>query len=209
MRYVKKYKIKAVNGWKQVKLNMFGAHNIQNALAVIAVAIELNISEENTRIAFGAFMGVKRRFTKIAEINGVTFIDDYAHHPTEIKVVLEVAKKICKRKIYAVVQPHRYSRLKKFINDFAKSLELSDVTLICPIYTAGEINNGTDHFTLLKIMNENQKTEAIFVQDALVLYDKLSNVVANGDYVIFLGAGDVTKWAQTVVEQFSINNNGV
>ena len=195
---VDKYGVDRV--WPGFSLNIFGKHNVQNSLAAICVGLELRISEENMKIALGSFMGVRRRFTKVAEIDGVTIIDDYAHHPVEISAVLEAARSVCKGKIYAVIQPHRHSRLKNFLPEFGKSLELSDYSLVIPIYSAGEQNNGIDHFSLLKVLNENKKVPADFAQDVLTLKSKISDKVKAGDFVIFLGAGDITRWAYQLAD---------
>ncbi len=195
---IDKYGVDGV--WSGFSLNIFGKHNVQNSLAAICVGLELRISEENMKIALGSFMGVRRRFTKVAEIDGVTIIDDYAHHPVEISAVLEAARSICKGKVYAVVQPHRHSRLKNFLFEFGKCLELSDYCFVIPIYSAGEQNNGTDHFSLLKVLNENKKVPADFAQDVLTLRSKISDAVKSGDFVIFLGAGDVTRWAYQLAD---------
>lgn len=181
--------------WKGFSLNMFGSHNVQNALAAISVGLELHISEEDIKVAFGSFMGVRRRFTKVAEVNGVLIIDDYGHHPVEITAVLKAARTSCEGRIFAVIQPHRYSRLKNFLPDFAKCLELSDEAFVAPIYSAGEQNNGVDHFTLLKVLRENEGVQSDFVQDVATLKNKLKDRLHPGDFVIFLGAGDITRWA--------------
>lgn len=181
--------------WSNVNLPMFGAHNVQNALAAIAVAVELDISEDNVRIALGSFMGVKRRFTRVAEVDGVTIIDDYAHHPVEIAAVLNAARTSCKGKIYAVMQPHRHTRLKNFLSDFAKVLELADHAYITPIYSAGEPNNDVDHFSLLKKLQDNGIVDVDFVQNVETLGTKIAKMLRPGDFVIFLGAGDITQWA--------------
>jgi UDP-N-acetylmuramate--alanine ligase len=190
---IEKYNVNKV--WEGFALNIFGKHNIQNSLAAIAVGLELRISEENMKMALGSFMGVKRRFTKVADINDVTIIDDYAHHPVEISAVLKAARSVCKGKIIAVMQPHRHSRLKNFLPEFAKSLELSDYCFVLPIYSAGEQNNGVDHFSLLKVLNGNKKIPADFAQDVQTLKLKISDILAPEDFVVFLGAGDVTRWA--------------
>ena len=190
--------------WKNFSLSMFGKHNIQNALAAVSSALELKISEENMRIALGSFMGVKRRFTRVADVNGVVIIDDYAHHPVEIEAVLKAARTSCSGKIFAVMQPHRHTRLTNFLDDFAKSLELSDHAFVTPIYSAGEKNNGVDHFSLLKKINENGVVSADFVLDIHALKEKLSGMMSAEDLVIFLGAGDITQWAYnfaTLLEQ--------
>ena len=195
---VSKYKIAAE--WKNFSLPMFGEHNISNALAAIAAGLELGISEDDMRIALGSFMGVKRRFTKVAEVNGVTIIDDYAHHPVEIEAVLRAARTTCRGKIFAVMQPHRHTRLKNFLDDFARVLELSDRAFVAPIYTAHESNNGVDHFTLLKQTEKNKKVEASFVKDVSDLATQIKPLLHPEDFVIFLGAGDITQWAYALPE---------
>jgi len=186
--------------WQHISSNMVGEHNVQNALAAVCVALQLHISEENVRIALGSFMGVKRRFMKVGEVDGVTIIDDYGHHPVEISAVLKAARTVCSGRIIAVMQPHRYSRLQNFLNDFAKVLELSDQAFIAPIYSAGEQSNGIDHFSLLKKVKENNVILAEFAQDVKTLHSMLSGRVNNGDYIVFLGAGDITKWASELFE---------
>ena len=195
---IEKYNVDKV--WEGFSLNIFGKHNVQNSLAAIAVGLELRISEENMKMALGSFMGVKRRFTKVADINGVTIIDDYAHHPVEISAVLKAARSVCKGKIIAVMQPHRHSRLKNFLPEFAKCLELSDYCFVLPIYSAGEQNNGVDHFSLLKVLNENKKVPSDFAQDIQTLKSKISDMLASEDFVVFLGAGDITHWAYQLAD---------
>lgn len=190
---MEKYGVNEV--WSGFSSNIYGKHNVQNALAAICAGLELRISEDNMKIALSSFMGVKRRFTKVAEINGVTIIDDYGHHPVEIASVLEAARNSCKGKIYAVIQPHRYTRLKNFLPDFAKCLELSDYVFVTPIYSAGEQNNGIDHFSLLRALKENSKVPADFAQDVDTLKSKIAAMLNPSDMVIFLGAGDITQWA--------------
>ncbi|MDR2724075.1 MAG: UDP-N-acetylmuramate--L-alanine ligase [Holosporaceae bacterium] len=202
---VKKYKLHE-NKWRNFTLNMFGVHNVQNALAAVAVGLELAISEEDMRVALGSFMGVKRRFTTVANVNGVKIIDDYAHHPVEIEAVLKAARAICSGSIFAIIQPHRHSRLKNFLADFAKVLEQSDRVFVIPIYSAGEKNNGIDHFSLLKLLNENNRVPADFIPELPLLVEKIENEAQVGDFVIFLGAGDITQWAYDLVAQLIIRN---
>lgn len=200
---IRKYGIDLAGGWKRVSSNMFGEHNVQNALAAICAGLELGISEENIRMALGAFSGVRRRFTKVADIDGVRIIDDYAHHPVEISAVLKAARQSCKGKIYAVIQPHRYTRLHNFLNDFGEALQLSDYVIVTPIYSAGEMNNGVDHFSLLKCLNEINGTPSDFAQSVSVLKDKLCDKVKPGDFVVFLGAGDITQWAYQLADMLT------
>lgn len=198
-RFVDKYKI-ANTFWKGITLSMPGKHNVQNSLTAIAIALELGISENNVRIAFGSFMGVKRRFTNVATVSGVSIIDDYAHHPIEINAVLVAAKKSCSGKIYVIMQPHRYTRLKKFLNEFAQSLKTADHVFIAPIYSAGEKENGINHFSLVDKIKENCVPSVDFVADVEGMSEKLSDKLCSGDMVIFLGAGDITKWAYKFAE---------
>lgn len=190
---VKKYNLKK-DHWLNLSLPMFGIHNVQNSLAAIASGLELNISEEDIRIALGGFMGVNRRFTKIVEVDGISVIDDYAHHPVEIEAVLKAAKSACFGHIYVVMQPHRYTRLKNFLQDFASILSEADFAFITPIYAAGEKSNGVDHFSLLERLKEN-RVKSVFVSNVEDLIKKTSGMLKTGDFLIFLGAGDITKWA--------------
>ncbi|MDR2682212.1 MAG: UDP-N-acetylmuramate--L-alanine ligase [Holosporaceae bacterium] len=183
------------DNWKGFRLPMFGKHNVQNALAAIAVGLEFRIPEEAMRVALGSFMGVNRRFTRVADVNGVAIVDDYAHHPVEIEAVLRAARSFCTGKIYAVMQPHRYTRLTNFLPDFAKVLELSDAAFVAPVYSAHEQYNGVDHFSLLKQIKENGVLQADFVLDINDLKNKIAPLLRSGDFVIFLGAGDFTQWA--------------
>jgi UDP-N-acetylmuramate--alanine ligase len=204
---VKRYKL-GEDTWKDFTLSMLGAHNVQNALAAISVGLELSISEEDIRVAFGSFMGVKRRFTTVADINGVKIIDDYAHHPVEIEAVFRAARSACDTKIFAVIQPHRYTRLRNFLQDFAKVLELSDHVFVTPIYSAGEENNGVDHFSLLNLLNEKGMVEADFAEDATTLKEKIQHKIQSGDFIVFLGAGDITHWAYALADELAkINGN--
>jgi UDP-N-acetylmuramate--alanine ligase len=199
---VKKYKLDK-SKWENFVVNMFGFHNVQNALAAISVGLELEISEEDIRVALGSFAGVKRRFTKVAEIDGVSIIDDYAHHPVEIEAVLKAARNACDGQIFAVIQPHRHTRLKNFLSDFARVLEQSDRVFVAPIYSAGEADNGTDHFTLLNLLKENGIVKADFVQNLSALKDKIKEETRSGDFVIFLGAGDITQWAYGLADNLT------
>jgi UDP-N-acetylmuramate--alanine ligase len=158
------------------------------------------------RGAIGSFMGVKRRFTTVAEISGVRIIDDYAHHPVEIEAALQAARNVCRGKIFAVIQPHRHTRLKNFLSDFAKVLELSDRVFVAPIYSAGEEDNGTDHFSLLNLLKENGIVQADFARNLADLKDKVDEETKVGDFVIFLGAGDITQWAYGLTDELAKTN---
>jgi UDP-N-acetylmuramate--alanine ligase len=198
---VDRYKLSS-NKWSAFSITMLGAHNVQNSLAAISAGLESSVSEEDIRVALGSFSGVKRRFTTVAEINGVKIIDDYAHHPVEIDAVLKAAKHSCSGRIFTVIQPHRYTRLKNFLPDFAKVLERSHYVFVAPIYTAGEPNNGVDHFSLLDLLKKNGNVESEFASNLLELKHKIVKKVRSGDFVIFLGAGDITQWAHGFAENF-------
>ena len=124
---------------EDIHLPMAGRHNVQNALAAIAVAIELGLDDATIQKGFAAFGGVKRRFTKVGETAGVTIIDDYGHHPVEIKAVLSAAREFATGKVIAVVQPHRYSRLGRLMDEFAQAFNDADQVLVTPVYAAGEV----------------------------------------------------------------------
>ncbi|MDR0555890.1 MAG: UDP-N-acetylmuramate--L-alanine ligase [Holosporaceae bacterium] len=199
---VQKYKLGS-NRWGNFTMNMFGAHNVQNALAAVSVGVALGISEDDMHMALNSFMGVKRRFTTIAEVNGVKIVDDYAHHPVEIDAVLRAARNICSGRIFSIIQPHRHTRLKNFLNDFAKVLEQSDRVLVTPIYSAGEKHNGVDHFSLLSLLQKNGVVAANFTADVSMLMEQLGGEIRAGDFIIFLGAGDITRWAHQLPNEFA------
>ncbi|MDR1236147.1 MAG: UDP-N-acetylmuramate--L-alanine ligase [Holosporaceae bacterium] len=199
---VKRYGLPG-NRWENFTLSMHGAHNVQNSLAVISTGLELSISEEDMRLALGSFMGVKRRFTAVGDVNGAKVIDDYAHHPAEIDAVLRAARNICTGKIFAIVQAHRHTRLQNFLSDFAGVLEMSDRVFVTPIYSAGEENNGTDHFSLLNLLRKNNVVKSDFVQDIFELKHAIKDEIRPGDFIIFLGAGDITRWAYGFADEFS------
>jgi UDP-N-acetylmuramate--alanine ligase len=121
-----------------IQVSMPGRHNVQNALAAIAVALELGISDEAIVRGFERFDGVKRRFTKVGEIGGAVVIDDYAHHPTEIRAVLAAAREGAEQRVIAVMQPHRYTRLQALMDDFQNAFNDADVVFVTPVYPAGE-----------------------------------------------------------------------
>ena len=119
-------------------LQMPGDHNALNATAAVAVAHELGISDDGHRKGFKSFTGVKRRFTRTGAHNGVTVFDDYGHHPVEIAAVLKAARKVTKRRVIAVMQPHRYTRLSSLFNEFCTCFNDADLVIVAPVYAAGE-----------------------------------------------------------------------
>ncbi|MBX3562917.1 MAG: UDP-N-acetylmuramate--L-alanine ligase [Sphingomonas sp.] len=179
-----------------VHLPMPGRHNVQNALAAIGVAIELGISDEVIARGFDQFGGVKRRFTKVGEVDGVTIIDDYGHHPVEIKAVLSAAREGAEGRVIAVVQPHRFTRLQSLFEDFQGAFNDADLVLVAPVFAAGEAPiEGVDHEVLVEGLKQRGHLGAYAVADVDDVCAKLKSLAAPGDMVICLGAGDITKWA--------------
>jgi len=179
-----------------IELPMPGRHNVQNALAAIGVAAELGIPDETIARGFEKFDGVKRRFTKVGEVDGVAIIDDYGHHPIEIKAVLSAARESAAGRVIAVVQPHRYTRLASLMDEFQLAFNDADFVLVAPVYAAGEAPlDGVSHETLVEGLRERGHLGAQAVADAGEVCRHLRDLAAPGDMIICLGAGDITKWA--------------
>ncbi|MFM7377399.1 MAG: UDP-N-acetylmuramate--L-alanine ligase, partial [Erythrobacter sp.] len=185
-----------------VHLPMPGRHNVQNALAAIAVAIEMGCSDEVIRTGFARFGGVRRRFTKVGTValadGSVTVIDDYAHHPVEIRAVLSAAREAVAAggRVIAVAQPHRYTRLKDLMNDFQSCFDDADIAYVAPVYPAGEEPiEGVDHAALVAGMKARGHRAAREIAGADALAETLAGEVQPGDLVVCLGAGDITRWA--------------
>jgi UDP-N-acetylmuramate--alanine ligase len=186
--------------WSRLRLPMAGQHNVQNALAAIAVARELGGDEESIRQALGKFGGVKRRFTMVGDWNGVRVIDDYGHHPVEIRAVLSAARDVQGQgRVFAVVQPHRYSRLRDLFEDFCTCFNDADHVLVAPVYSAGEAPiEGISGESLTKGLIEHGHRSAISLSSLDVLPSALRDSLMPGDLVVCLGAGDITTHAQSL-----------
>src|SRR3546814_454613 len=179
-----------------VSLPMPGRHNVQNALAAIGVALEMGIPDEIVAHGFDKFHGVKRRFTKVGEVEGVAIIDDYGHHPGEIKAVLAAAREGAEGRVIAVVQPHRYTRLRDLMDDFQGAFNDADIVYVAPVYAAGEEPiDGVDSEALVEGLKQRGHRMVAGVADHQDLARQLRDIAAPGDMVICLGAGDITKWA--------------
>lgn len=172
-------------------LNVPGIHNVSNALAVIAVARALNISMEHIRRGLLAFEGTDRRFEYKGEFNGITVIDDYAHHPTEITATLTAAKNYPHHTTWCVFQPHTYSRTKAFLNDFAKSLSLADKVILADIFPAREEDPGDIHSRDIQELITAAGGEAYYFPTFEEIEDFLIKNCEHGDLLITMGAGDV------------------
>jgi UDP-N-acetylmuramate--alanine ligase len=185
-----------VRAIEDVRLPMPGKHNVQNALAAIAVALELGVSDDVIRGGFAKFGGVKRRFTKVGETNGVTIIDDYGHHPVEIRAVLAAAREAAQGRVIAVCQPHRYTRLSNLLTEFETAFNDADLVYVAPVYAAGETPiEGIDAAALVAGLKARGHRAAAEIGDAASLARELAGVAQPGDLVVCLGAGDITKWA--------------
>jgi len=179
-----------------IELPMPGRHNVQNALAAVAVAVEMGCPDEVIRTGFAKFSGVKRRFTKVGEVDDVAVIDDYGHHPVEIRAVLAAAREGVKGRVIAVVQPHRYTRLRDHMDDFQTAFNDADVVYAAPVYPAGEQPiEGVDSAALVAGMKERGHRSAQVIAGPEPLADALAATIQPGDMVVCLGAGDITKWA--------------
>jgi UDP-N-acetylmuramate--alanine ligase len=177
-------------------LPMPGKHNVTNALAAIAVARELGASDDQIRKGLTNFEGVKRRFTKVGEWNGIRIIDDYGHHPVEIAAVLKAARQVTSGKVVAVVQPHRFTRLQALFDDFARCLNDADVVAIADVYTAGETPiEGIDADALVRGARDHGHKRVSKLASPDDLADFLRAECASGDIFVCLGAGDITAWA--------------
>jgi UDP-N-acetylmuramate--alanine ligase len=181
---------------EDIHLPMPGRHNVQNALSAVAVAVEMGVEDEIIRTGFGKFGGVKRRFTKVGEVNGVSIIDDYGHHPVEIRAVLAAAREGVKGRVIAVVQPHRFTRLRDHMEDFAAAFNDADIVYAAPVYAAGEQPiEGVDSAAMVEGIKDRGHRSAHLTSGAEQLANQLAAVVQDGDMVVCLGAGDITKWA--------------
>jgi UDP-N-acetylmuramate--alanine ligase len=184
-----------------VQVPIPGRHNVQNALAAIAVALELGISDEDIVGGFSRFDGVKRRFTRVGEVDGAVVIDDYAHHPTEIRAVLAAAREGAEGRVIAVMQPHRYTRLESLMDDFQSAFNDADVVFVTPVYPAGEEPiEGVDSNALAEGLRAHGHRMVRSVDSLDDLCAALRDLAAEGDMVICMGAGDITKWAAALPE---------
>ncbi|MCS3726908.1 UDP-N-acetylmuramate--L-alanine ligase [Bradyrhizobium betae] len=186
----------AVHEIPDLMLPMPGRHNASNATAAIAVARELGVSDEAIRKAIAGFGGVKRRFTKTGEWNGVTVIDDYGHHPVEIAAVLKAARESTNGKIIAVVQPHRYTRLQSLFEEFCTCFNDADAVVVADVYAAGETPiDGVDRDHFVAGLRAHGHRNVIPLPAAAELAGIVKGLAKSGDLVVCLGAGNITQWA--------------
>ena len=183
-------------------LPMPGQHNVLNAMAAIAVARELGVSDQDIRKGLTGFGGVKRRFTATGVANGVRVIDDYGHHPVEISSVLKAARAVTEGKVVAVVQPHRYSRLHDLFDEFCGCFNDADTVIVADVYTAGEAPiEGADRDGLVDGLRRFGHRRALPLEGPAHLAALVSEEAKAGDLVVCLGAGDITVWAHALPAQ--------
>ena len=189
---------------KDVRLPMLGAHNVVNSLAAVAVGRELGIADDVIRQGLANFGGVKRRFTKTGEVNGVTVIDDYGHHPVEIAAVLDAARTAGDGKVIAVVQPHRYSRLKELFEEFCTCFNDADTVIVSDVYAAGEAPiEGIDRDKLIAGLKARGHRHVLPLDGPEALAALVRDLVEPGDFVICLGAGTITAWAHALPDELA------
>ena len=181
---------------KNISLNLIGRHNVYNATAAIALCLNLGLEENVIKKALKNFSGVQRRLTKVFKKNKIEFYDDYAHHPTEIRSVLEGVKLVVKkRRIISIFQPHRYSRIRSLKSEFASCFKNSDQVILCPVYTAGEPTDKTyNKQKFAQLISKFSKTQVILIQCENDLKKYFSKNLINNEIVIGMGAGSISKW---------------
>ncbi len=182
-----------------VYLPMLGQHNVQNSLAAIGIALELGIPQPVIKKALETFSGVKRRFTRTGVVNGITVIDDYGHHPVEIAAVLKAGRMAVEEsggRLVAVMQPHRYSRLSSLFEDFCTCFNDADTVFVADVYPAGEDPiEGVSGAALAEGINRHGHRDVRELKARKELAGMIAGTARPGDYVVCLGAGDITKWA--------------
>jgi UDP-N-acetylmuramate--alanine ligase len=196
--------IRAKNGegerrLERVHLSVPGLHNVSNALAAIVVARELGIPDEVVRRTLSGLEGVKRRFTRTGTVDGVGIVDDYAHHPVEIRAVLRTARARTQGRVIAVVQPHRYSRLSSLFDEFCTCFHDADTVLVAPVYAAGEAPiEGASRDALVDGVRRHGHRDVRAIDGLDDLVPLVAEIANPGDLVVCLGAGSITQWAQAL-----------
>jgi UDP-N-acetylmuramate--alanine ligase len=185
-----------------LRLPMAGEHNVLNALAAITVARELGVNDKAIRKGLDGFGGVRRRFTTTGASNGIRVIDDYGHHPVEIASVLKAARAVTEGRVIAVMQPHRYSRLRDLFEEFCGCFNDADVVIVADIYAAGETPiEGASRDSLIDGLRRYGHRRVIPLETPGDLAELVGEEAKSGDVVICMGAGDITAWAYALPSQ--------
>jgi len=186
------------------RLPMLGQHNVQNALAAVAVAVEMEIDDATLRTAFLNFKGVKRRFTRCGDAGGISVIDDYGHHPVEIAAVLKAARQAGARDVVAIVQPHRYSRLASLFTEFCTCMNDAGTVIVADVYAAGEAPiPGYNRDTLVDGLRASGHRSVVALPGPEHLAEMVHAIAKSGDFVVCLGAGTITNWAHALPAQLT------
>ncbi len=189
---------------EKLKLPMLGQHNVQNSLASVAVARELGIDHKVLRRALSEFKGVRRRFTRVGEGAGITVIDDYGHHPVEISAVLAAARSAYSGRVIAVVQPHRFTRLRDLFEDFCSCFNDADTVIVADVYAAGEQPiAGIHRDALVSALRGRGHRHVVPLESPDHLPALIAEIGRPGDLVVCLGAGSITNWAQILPLQLA------
>ena len=188
-------------------LPMPGRHNVSNATAAIAVAHELGISAEDIKRGLSAFGGVKRRFTHTGSWQGTEIFDDYGHHPVEIKAVLKAARDASRGRVIAIAQPHRYTRLRDLFDEFSSCFNDADTVAIVPVYAAGEEPiDGVNSEKLVHRIRSGGHRDARYIAEPQQIASMIRDIARPGDFVVFLGAGNITQWAYALPKELAASD---
>ena len=187
---------------RDIHLPMAGWHNVSNALAAIAVARELDVSDEAIKAGLAGFGGVRRRFTTTGVVGGVRIVDDYGHHPVEIAAVLKAARQVAEGRVIAVVQPHRFTRLESLMEEFSTCFSDADAVFVADVYAAGEVPiEGVDKDALVEGVRRFGHRSVHALDSVAALPGVIAAEAREGDLVVLLGAGDITQWAYALPGQ--------
>lgn len=186
----------------QIRLNLAGLHNVYNAMAAVAVGMELEIPFDTIKEVLEELEGVARRLEIKGEVEGITVVDDYGHHPTEIKATLQAAREAWpNRRVLVVFQPHRYTRTRALFDEFSRSFYQSDLLMVLPIYSAGEtVIEGVDSHLLCEDIRKHGHKDVFYQSDFAAALQTLREWVRPGDVILTLGAGDIWKVGESLVE---------
>jgi len=188
-----------------VTLNVPGMHNVRNALAAVAVGVELDVPFDHIRDGLAAYDGVRRRFQQIGDVAGRVVLDDYAHHPTEIEATLDAASQgFSDRRIVAVFQPHLYSRTRDFQDGFARAFFNADVLVVTDVYKAREAPiEGVSGEEIARRAQNYGHRSVHYVPEKEQLPEELAEITAEGDVVLMMGAGDIWRYSRDFVDRLT------